>query len=384
MFFHNLKYSLRILLKNRTLIFWTFAFPIIIVTFFNMAFSDITKKEKLDIIDIAVIDNDEFKNNKIFSNSLKVLSDEKNKDRMFSITYTDKDDAEKLLNDSKIVGYLEIILDKPNLTFVNNGINETIVKYVIEEISDTSVIIDNYIKFTNDVNYEMIYQKINSMLSNSNIKINNTASSNLDYMVIEFYTLVAMTCLYGGALSMSSLNKALADQGNIGKRVSVSPNKKGNIILGNLIAGFITQIIGLIILFVYTVFLLNINYGHNLLLIILLSLVGSLAGLSCGIFVGTIFKTSENNKIGILIGITMLYCFFSGMMGVTMKYIIDKNIPIINKLNPASMITDGFYSLYYYKTYSRYWFNIISLVIFSLILVLLSLRSLRRVKYDSI
>ena len=72
------------------------------------------------------------------------------------------------------------------------------------------------------------------------------------------------------------------------------------------------------------------------------------------------------------------------MMGITMKYIIDKNVPIVNKLNPASMITDGFYSLYYYDTQNRYWFDIISLLIFSAVMIFLSLISLRRQKYDSI
>ena len=99
-----------------------------------------------------------------------------------------------------------------------------------------------------------------------------------------------------------------------------------------------------------------------------------------GIAVATLIKANENAKTGILIAITMLGCFFSGMMGITMKYII----PIINKINPAGMITDGFYSLYYYDTLDRYYFNIISLLIFSAFMIFISIRGLRRQKYDSI
>ena len=95
-------------------------------------------------------------------------------------------------------------------------------------------------------------------------------------------------------------------------------------------------------------------------------------------------KTNENAKTGILISITMLWCFLSGMMGITMKYVIDKNVPIINKINPAALLTDGFYALYYYDTLNRYVMDVISLVIISLVLILLSLGSLRRQKYDSI
>lgn len=95
-------------------------------------------------------------------------------------------------------------------------------------------------------------------------------------------------------------------------------------------------------------------------------------------------KSSENIKIGIIIAFTMLGSFFSGMMGITMKYIIDTNVPIINQVNPASMITDGFYSLYYYDTLDRYFLNIEGLIVFSAIMMILSWFSLRRQKYDSI
>ena len=55
MFIHNFKYAFKTLFKNRMLIFWTFAFPIILGTLFNMAFSNIENSEKLDIINIAII-----------------------------------------------------------------------------------------------------------------------------------------------------------------------------------------------------------------------------------------------------------------------------------------------------------------------------------------
>ena len=66
MLLHNFKYSFKTLFKNKMLIFWTFAFPIILGTFFNMAFSDIEKNEQLKIIDIAIVETNEFENNDIF------------------------------------------------------------------------------------------------------------------------------------------------------------------------------------------------------------------------------------------------------------------------------------------------------------------------------
>ena len=191
-------------------------------------------------------------------------------------------------------------------------------------------------------------------------------------------------CLYGGILGIVAINQNLANMSNNGKRVAVSPTSKGKLIFSSVLASYITQLIGISLLFVYTIFVLKVDYGNNLPLIILLALVGCLAGLSLGVAIATVFKANENLKTGIVISITMLGCFLSGMMGITMKYIIDKNVPIINKLNPASMITDGFYSLYYYDTLDRFYFNVASLLIFAFVMIGLSMFSLRRQKYDSI
>lgn len=393
MFIHNFKYAFKTLFKNRMLIFWTFAFPIILGTFFNMAFSNIENSEKLDIINIAIINNDDFENNEAFKTSFEELSDENNEDRLFNTQYTTEEKAKELLDNGEIVGYMKLKEDKPILTFATSGINETIFKYVTEEIEQTSDIIKNLSETETqkqitsgnyNINYEEIYNKVIELAKEDKVKLKNISNSNLSYTMIEFYTLIAMTCLYGGMLSMVSINQTLANMSNKGKRIAVSPTKKGTIILSSLLASYIAQLIGLAILFVYTLFVLKVDYGDNTSLIILLAMIGSFAGLTLGTFVGTLLKTNENAKTGILIALTMFWCYLSGMMGITMKYVVDKNVPIINKINPASMITDGLYSLYYYDTFDRYWFNIISLLIFAFVLMLISFFSLRRQKYDSI
>lgn len=393
MFIHNFKYAFKTLFKNRMLIFWTFAFPIILGTLFNMAFSNIENSEKLDIINIAIINNDDFENNEAFKTSFEELSDENNEDRLFNTQYTTEEKAKELLDNDEIVGYMKLKEDKPILTFATSGINETIFKYVTEEIEQTSDIIKNLSETETqkqitsgnyNINYEEIYNKVIELAKEDKVKLKNISNSNLSYTMIEFYTLIAMTCLYGGMLSMVSINQTLANMSNKGKRIAVSPTKKGTIILSSLLASYIAQLIGLAILFVYTLFVLKVDYGDNTSLIILLAMIGSFAGLTLGTFVGTLFKTNENAKTGILIALTMFWCYLSGMMGITMKYVVDKNVPIINKINSASMITDGLYSLYYYDTFDRYWFNIISLLIFAFVLMLISFFSLRRQKYDSI
>ena len=106
--------------------------------------------------------------------------------------------------------------------------------------------------------------------------------------------------------------------------------------------------------------------------------------MTLGIAVATIFKTNENAKTGIIVAITMTGCFFAGMMGPDIKYYIDKNFPVINAINPANLITDGFYALYYYGASSRYLIDLGGLLIMSILFGGISCISLRRQKYDSL
>lgn len=390
MFYQNLKYSLKILLRNKALIFWTFAFPIILGLFFNLAFQNIEKNEQLQVIDIAIINSNDYNNNKIVKESLNELT--KGKNKLFNIKVTNEKTSKDLLNNNEITGYLTFKEDQVNITVKNSGVEETVLKQVLEQIQSNSKIVNktiekeisNNIATKKEINYEQIYQNAISLLNENNIKINNISNKNLSYTMIEYYTLIAMACLYGAMLSMFIINYQLPNMNSTGKRISASPINKSKQLISSLLATYIVQIIGLLLLFLFTIFILKVDYGKNLLYIIITSLCGAFAGLSLGVATSTLFKTNENAKTGIIIAITMLFCFLSGMMGITMKYIIDKNIPLLNMINPANMITDALYSLYYYSTFDRFYQDIFSLLIFSCIMILISIKGLRRQKYDNI
>ena len=130
------------------------------------------------------------------------------------------------------------------------------------------------------VNYNRIYKDVISKVNEQEIKLNNISNKNLSYTMIEYYTLIAMACLYGGTLSMFITNYKLANMKAEGKRTAVSPIKKGKMLLGSLLASYIVQLLGVAILFIFTIFVLKVDFGENLLSIILLACSGSLAGMS--------------------------------------------------------------------------------------------------------
>lgn len=391
MFIHNLKYTIKTLFKNKVLIFWTFAFPIVLGLFFNMAFSNIEKDEKLQVFDIAVVNNNAFQKEKIYQDALKKL--EHGKDKLFNIKYVSQKKANKLLNNSDIKGYIIFENDKPEVVIKENGTYQTIIKFVITEINQNKIMIENLSKKEVEdeivngnvsIDQEKIVDNILNKIKSEKVEFKNISNSNLSYMQIEYYTLIAMACMYGGMLGLTAINNSLANMSSKGKRISVSPNKKSVIVLSSAIGSYIVSLVGLVLLLVFLKLILKVDFGNNAFLVILLSLVGNLAGISLGVLIASIFRVSEGAKTGITIAITMFLSVLSGMMGVTLKYVIDKNIPVVNLINPNNLITDGFYSLYYYDTLSRYFRDISYLLIFIIICLTISFISLRREKYDSI
>lgn len=423
MFGHNFKYTLKYLFRNRMLIFWTFAFPIILGALFYMAFSNIENSEKLDIIDIAVVENKEaaengqeeqettakstqeaggiaseqyayYSKDEILKEALESLSDEDSAEQMFNLSYVSAEKAEKLLEDKEITGYLVLGGEQPKIVVKESGINETIFQYVVSEILQTSDMVE---ELTEDrvteafaqnpsaaVDVEEIVASVMDLLEQEKVNIRDVSGENLSYTMIEYYTLIAMSCLYAATIGMYAINCVLANMSRKGMRISVSPARKGQLVLSGICASYVVQLLGLGLLFLFTIFVLKVDYGTRVLPVVLLALVGSLAGLSLGIAMGALVRKKENTKIGLIIAITMLCCYLSGMMGITMKYVIDTHAPFVNKINPASMITDGFYALYYYETLDRYWFDIGSLLVFAALMLVISFWSLKRQRYESL
>ena len=180
MFLHNFKYFLKILLKNRVLVFWTLAFPLILGTFFNLAFSDIENSEAFDYINIAIIDNDQYKNNMVYNYAFNSMSSENDIFNLFNIKYTTVEEADKLLEDKDIVGYL-LLTDKPTITINSNGISESIFKSVVDEVEQINSISSTI--YSEDIS--RIYSDIVAKYS-IEVNLNNTTSRNMSYTMIEF------------------------------------------------------------------------------------------------------------------------------------------------------------------------------------------------------
>lgn len=380
MFGHLFKNRLKILLRNRSLIFWSLAFPLVLGLFFKLALSDVASSEEFEAFNIAVVNNSELENEKNFKEVIDSLSKE-DENQVFITKYvSDVSKADELLETGKIFGYIIMDNNKVKVYVKENGIEETIIKYVVDEYYQMSSVATNIIEY----NPGVLYDGTIELIGKESNYINDTSSDNLDYAVNYYYTLIAMACIYGGLFGINAICETEANLSKKAARISVSKQKKSKVLFANLLASFIIQYAEILVLLAYIVYILKGDFGGDIIWILLLSLVGSFAGTAFGMFIGASNKLSENSKTGVLISITMACCFLAGMMGYpSIKYNLEKLCPLF-KYNPVSLITDGLHSLYSYTTLNVYFDKIICIVIFSFVMFASSVLIIRRKRYDSI
>lgn len=379
--FQIFKYSLKRLFRNRAELFWIILFPIILGTLFKLAFSNLSNEESFQTIPVAIV-QEEGKLSDDFVKTAKELS--KGEKPFLEAHYCEEKEALDLLEEQKVDGII-YVGDTISLTISsdmgNAALNQNILQTFTEE-------------------YQMNYQAVSEIAMKNPEKLpevltvlqesasyNKSVSyskGNTDTYDQYFYNLLAMVCMYSG---MSGCIIAIHNQANLsalGARRNVAPIHKLKQITVELVANILLQFLCVLISFAYIVLVLKIDLTARLPLAILSIFVGCMTGMTFGFFLGTIGNLSENMKFGILMSVTMVGSFLSGLMIGSMRILVETYCPVINKINPSALITDMFYSLAIYDTLDRYFRNMITLIIFSVFFTIGGFLITRRKKYANL
>ena len=380
MFFHIFYNRFKCIIRDKELVFWSLVFPLILATFFNLAFGNLSQGEAFKSINIAVVDNEAYQKDEGLKSFLTEVS--QGEDKLFNINISTKAEAEKLLDDGKVDGIITVDT-QINLAVKNSGLNQTIIKSVLDEYSQTVSAAGSILKNNQTTTYSELMEDINDRKEyTKDIQIGTKEKP--DSTVNYFYTLIAMACFYGSFFGLKEITDTQANLSKRAARLNVAPVHKLKVLTAGLLAGYLVQISEIIILISYLVFVLKIDFGNQIGYILLTCFVGCATGLTFGAFVSSIIKKGEGIKTAILIVFTMTTAFLAGMMFATMKYIVEKNAPIVAYLNPVALITDAFYALYYFDTHTRFFINIWLLSGFTVLFCLATYLIIRRQKYASI
>ena len=392
-------YYLRKTLRDKAYIFWSLAFPLLLMICFNVTFMGPARGEvDFDPVKSSVIVENEGAFSEEFVNVMTGLADAEtvkagnmgyNHAIVELIETSSREEAEK-----KILGKeLEVL-------YLVDGEKETIEVKVGDGANMTTLMIARSVEESFRRNYTImkdavmtapdkveavmarISESVNVMKAKTTYLGDDGSSANV-YMWY-FYSTIVMGMLFNVTTGIRAVFDIQGDLSAAGMRTSVSPTKKSRILLSAFFARYVLACaVTLFHLFAMNKFF-DIPVGNRLFEIIIFVLIGNLFAMSLGCCFGLFAKGDENSRDSKATAVVMISVFLSGEMIVQLPGLLEKNAPIINQINPATILNFAFYRLVNYPTLDGFWMNLVKISVATIVFLTVSILKLRREKYAAL
>ena len=378
----NFKYALLRLMRNKANLFWILVFPIVLGCFFKIAFSNITASESFHTIPVAVVEGDNA-DATAFHTMIEQLSGD-SEDAMLSATFCDDKKARTLLEKGKVDGIFyttDTVELAVNSDLSDASINQSILQSLLTQYYLNRDLIVQILT-TNPGNIESLVDSIGQSVDTR--KEVSLTMNNIDTYDQYFYNLIAMACLY---TAMGGINLAINNSANLSSlaaRKTIAPAKRAALIGTELLAIILFESLLNMVSFLFIVTVLGIHMTTHLGLALLTILISTTFSITFGMFLGCVGPKSEGGKTGLMFAVVMPLCFLSGLMMGTMRMVVEKYAPFVNRINPAALISDSFYALNNYDTLTRYTGNILTLLLMTALFLIISILVTRRKTYASL
>ncbi len=378
----NFKYALLRLMRNKANLFWILVFPIVLGCFFKIAFSNVTASESFHTIPVAVVEGDNA-DATAFHTMIEQLSGD-SEDAMLSATFCDDKKARTLLEKGKVDGIFyttDTVELAVNSDLSDASINQSILQSLLTQYYLNRDLIVQILT-TNPGNIESLVDSIGQSVDTR--KEVSLTRNNTDTYDQYFYNLIAMACLY---TAMGGINLAINNSANLSSlaaRKTIAPAKRAALIGTELLAIILFESLLNMVSFLFIVTVLGVHMTTHLGLAMLTILISTTFSITFGMFLGCVGPKSEGGKTGLMFAVVMPLCFLSGLMMGTMRMVVEKYAPFVNRINPAALISDSFYALNNYDTLTRYTGNILTLLLMTVLFLIISILVTRRKTYASL
>lgn len=375
--------------RNVSFIFWSLMFPLVLMICFKLAFGNLSTAETIDTKTVAIVNcsNDEsYVTN--FNELIQSLTEEG----------TNGDGALLKLEEYASEEAVNQALMNDELDFAFK-INDNNIEVLLPRVhTETALAVSKSIADSYMANYELIKTAFEKNPLAAMEIINNLGES-LDFVdakqsdfvdespnpyIWYYYSSLVMGILFNAMNGVEMLEYIKADCGTKATRVSVSPSRKWKLIASAygacLVIALIVNSIQLLVMKYY----MNIPIGSNplklALFIVSCNLFALAFGVVCGCFIGGSIE-SRANKITAII---MTSVFLSGEMVAQLPGYIERLCPIVNDINPATVMNMAFFRFAYSTGDFDFYLNMIKIIALAIICLAISVVILRREKYAAV
>ena len=388
--------------RTKTIVFWGLAFPLLLGTLFYFAFGSIYNQQSSKAMKIAIVG--ENAESHPFVKVLEKLTYE-NGSKMMDITYTDEAEARVMLKadasgdaaakavfgqtpdkdgdkTKRVIGIITLNSDTDvTLTIAENDMYQSILSGIVSAYKAKADILADSAKKGGEAMAKAAESVARGI---EYVAEQGMAGDNKDPYVPYFYNLIAMMCMLGSTTVLEMIVSLQPNCSSTGLRVGASGFSKFKYETGVILSILTFQLMSSGIALTYMLGILKIRFGGEVPMIYLTTAIGVLLGCSLGYFVSHIGRFTYGVKNTILMLVTMGGGALSGLYAVQLKAVIEESAPIVNRINPMSVITDAFYSLNIFGVGERYARAIITMLALTAGLFILGAVQGRRNQYESL
>ncbi len=377
------KYSLKKTLRNKMFIFWSLLFPLALMTLFTVAFSGIYDMEnRIDARQVAVIGEGEYGD--MFTSVVESIAKE-DEAILELVEVEDRAQADKLLETGEIDG-LFIAEDETINIVMTPDYSDTdamILKTVADSFMRQSAMVQDAIETGDMSKVSVVAQSINKELdvvSEEKAAYMETTNPYLWY----YYSTLVMGILFQAMAGINLVADLQADISKPAMRTSLSPTKKIKIVLSGLLARFVVSVSVSLVALLAMKYIFEIPLGNRIWQLIAFVLLSNLFALSLGQMFGLFFRGNMSTRGNKGTALIMVSVFLSGEMIANLPGVFERYCPIINDINPATVLNLCLYRLVFYENLSTFYIEMAKILAATVLFLTIATLKLRRQKYASV
>lgn len=381
-------YFLKNRLRDKSFVFWSMMFPILLMLCFKIAFGNLVP-ENIETLNVAVISSECTQS---FKQNFEVLIDELEKEDsngdsalLSEKAYNLEQEAQEALNQGEIDLIFKLENDEVEVLFPS-------------EHTTASIAIGRSIAMTYMQNYSLIEAAFEKDPASAMTLVNNLGE-NIDFVTSQksdfvdddpnpylwyFYSSFIMGIFFNALVGVELVGDLKADVAYTGMRISLSPAKKSKLIIAAYSSSILIALCINVMQLLIMKYVFNISLGDDMLKLALLVVSCNVFTLSFGVLCGCFLKGTVDQRSNKATSIIMASVFLSGEMVSQLPGFIERKCPIINDINPATIMNMALFRLCYSTGDFDFYSNLTKIIVIGLICLVVSVLLLRREKYASV
>ena len=380
------KYSIIKMFRSIGGLFWMFVFPLVLMTAMHFAFDSIySYQNSIDPMKTILITEGQGEYQEGFEDLIESLSEEGSEDQLFILEEADS------LEDAKA----KLAREEAEIIFVvSDGDVEV---YLQENHSITSAAVAGSIADTYKQRYQLIADAWEQDPAFAMELVNN-AVENVTYTVPEedafgaepnpynwyFLSTLVMGILFMAMMGINMVGDLRADVSAVAMRYSVSPARKGQMVVTAFAARVIPGLVIVAIQLMVMKYVFGIYLGNDYLKLALFVVSAVMFSISFGVICGLCFKGDVHQRGNKATSLIMISVFLSGEMISQLPGLFERYFPIFNKINPATVLNMALFKLTIGNSAEGFFMNIAEIIGLTVVFLAIGIAVLRREKYASV